>query len=240
MHELDYSESGGSEGTRGGNITTFARGPGGELFVLRNLDDYWTVSVIRAGDMTEHEMRSLTDATVRAATEIKSDLRRDPKTSEVETTKMQVAVVTASGVARTVSMPGAWQNSWDIARSKAHTALGFSSDENAMTSRSVGELSQTGPWSGDDPNKRPPLHAIGNSNPKTGIIEFAGGIPVYRNGKLVAGLGVSGDTPNVDERVAVRGLKKFGEATSSDYETPVSIRISTGGSTRFYESDVVT
>lgn len=236
MHELDYSESGESETTRGGRITTFARGPGGELFVLRNLEDYWTVSLIRAEDMTEYEIETLVGTTVQAANLIDSDLRRDPINNEIKATKMHVTVVSKSGVARTVSMGGAWQNSWDIARSKAHTVLGFSSDENAMTSRSVGELSQTGPWSGMDPKQRPPLHQVGTSNPTTGIIEFAGGIPIYRDSRLVGGLGVSGDTPDKDEQVAVKGLMSFNDISSRRYETPRNIRIDvvTEGRINFY------
>ncbi len=107
------------------------------------------------------------------------------------------------------SMDGAWFGSISIAKSKAFTAMAFSSDENALTSHSIGLLSQP---DGD-------LWQIGNSNREHGIIEFPGSVPLYINGKLVGGLGVSGDGVNQDEIVAIAGATGF--------EPPEAIRIDT-------------
>jgi uncharacterized protein GlcG (DUF336 family) len=107
------------------------------------------------------------------------------------------------------SMADAWVGSISIAKSKAFTALCFSSNENALTTRTIGALTQPGG----------PLWNIGNSNRQDGLIEFPGGVPLYHNGELVGGIGVSGDGVDQDERVAVAGSK--------GYEAPKAIRADT-------------
>ena len=37
-----------------------------------------------------------------------------------------------------------------------------------------------------------------------GAIAFGGGVPLYKNGRIVGGLGVSGDTPCADHEIAKR------------------------------------
>jgi uncharacterized protein GlcG (DUF336 family) len=64
-----------------------------------------------------------------------------------------------------------------------------------------------------------PLWNIGNSNRQDGLIEFPGGMPLYRNGELVGGIGVSGDGVEQDENVAEAGAKGF--------EAPKAIRADT-------------
>ena len=96
------------------------------------------------------------------------------------------------------SMPGAWIGSIDIAKAKAYTALAFSSNENAMTSRALGILSKG------------PLWGIGHTNAEEGgIVTFPGGIPLYKNGILVGAIGVSGDGADQDEIVALAGCVNF-------------------------------
>src|SRR5207249_1441803 len=98
------------------------------------------------------------------------------------------------------SMADAWYGSLSIATAKAFTAMAFSSDQNALTSRTIGALSQPGG----------PLWQIGNSNHglfEPGIIEFPGGIPLFKDGHMVGGIGVSGDGVDEDEHVAVAGAK---------------------------------
>ncbi len=85
-------------------------------------------------------------------------------------------------------------NNWQF-----HCSVAFSSDENALTSRSIGALSQPGG----------PLWNIGNSNRANGIIEFPGGMPLYRDGKLIGAIGVSGDGVEQDENVAEAGALGF-------------------------------
>ncbi|HEY3284344.1 MAG TPA: heme-binding protein [Armatimonadota bacterium] len=124
-------------------------------------------------------------------------------------TKMHIAVVDRDGQLLAVrSMPDAWVGSFDIAIAKARTAAFFSSDQNALTSRVIGNLSQPGQ----------PLWGIGNSNQigisggpefRNGIITFPGGVPLYKSGRLVGGVGVSGDGVDQDEHVAFGGAAGF-------------------------------
>ena len=155
-----------------------------------------------------------------AQADLEDSLLRVDSLGNAQTTRMHVAVVDLNGkVVGFESMEDAWVGSVDIARAKAYTAMAFSSDENALTSRTIGILSQPG---GD-------LWQIGNSNrPGTagggvdeqGLIEFPGGLPLYdENGKLVGGIGVSGDSVCHDENVA--------EAGAAGFEPPVAIRVDT-------------
>ncbi len=107
------------------------------------------------------------------------------------------------------SMPDAWLGSINIAKAKAFTSVAFSSDENALTTRTLGPLTQPGG----------PLWNIGNSNRQDGIIEFPGGVPLYKGGKLIGAIGVSGDGVEQDEHVAVAGATGF--------DAPKAIRVDT-------------
>jgi len=124
-------------------------------------------------------------------------------------TRMQIAIVARDGkLLRLFSMPDAWVGSIDIAIAKGRTASFFSSDQNALTSRIIGEVSQPGG----------PLWGIGNSNQigisgsqefRNGLITFPGGVPLYKDGVLVGGIGVSGDGVDQDETVAFAGAVGF-------------------------------
>lgn len=97
----------------------------------------------------------------------------------------------------------AWPGSKDISCGKALTAWSFSSNQNALTTRALGTLTQPGG----------PLWNIGSSNPKFSIIEFPGGIPLYRKMCTewfkVGAIGVSGDSKDNDEAVALAATKEF-------------------------------
>jgi uncharacterized protein GlcG (DUF336 family) len=127
------------------------------------------------------------------------------------------------------SMPDAWVGSVDIALGKARTAVFFSSNENALSSRQVGELSQAhGP---DGTGPAGPLWGIGNTNRSStkelgpiqtnSIVTFPGGLPLYKQGKLVGGIGVSGDGVDQDESVAYGGAKGFMPDPSVGTVTPL-------------------
>jgi uncharacterized protein GlcG (DUF336 family) len=126
-------------------------------------------------------------------------------------TRMHIVVVDRGGrVVGQRSMADAWVGSISIARAKAFTAVAFSSDENALTTRSLQPLTQPGG----------PLWNIGNSNvAEGGLIEFPGGMPLYKGDKLVGAVGVSGDGVEEDENVAEAGTKGF--------EAPKAIRVDT-------------
>lgn len=132
-------------------------------------------------------------------------------------TKMVIAVVGRDGrLLQLYAQPDAWVGSQDIAIAKARTAAFFSSDENALTSRIIGVLSQA--HSSDGSGGAGPLWGIGNSNQigitgsaefRNGIITFPGGVPLYKDGALAGGIGVSGDAVDQDEAVAFAGAVGF-------------------------------
>src|SRR5205814_7809589 len=110
------------------------------------------------------EVTKVLDQAEQAAKKEESLVRVDAAGTK-RTTRMHIMVVDRAGkVVGRRSMPDAWLGSIAIARSKAFTAVAFSSNENALTSRSLGALSQPGG----------PLWNIGNSNRQDGLIEFPG------------------------------------------------------------------
>lgn len=147
--------------------------------------------------------------------------------------KMHIAIVDRGGkLVALRSMSDAWEGSKDIAISKARTAAFFSSDENALTSRIVGELTQITTGT-DGKMATGPLWGIGNSNQqgssggketRNGIITFPGGLALYKNGRLAGGIGVSGDGVDQDEAVAFGGASGFEpgpNAVKLGYKAPV-------------------
>ena len=161
--------------------------------------------------LTDAEVEGILGRGVAAAAVEASLLRRD-LTGEPQTCRMHVIVVGRDGgVIGRRSMADAWGGSVSIAKSKAYTAAAFSSHENALTTRSLGALTQPGGA----------LWNIGNSNYEAGpgLIEFPGGVPLYKDGRLVGAVGVSGDGVEQDENVA--------EAAAEGFEPPAAIRIDT-------------
>jgi predicted lipoprotein with Yx(FWY)xxD motif/uncharacterized protein GlcG (DUF336 family) len=164
-----------------------------------------------AAALTASDLDMIVQQAVTAPNTERSLLRVNAQ-GQPATTAMQIAIVDRDGrQLRFYGMPDAWVGSINIAIGKARTAAYFSSNQNAMTSRSIGALSQPG---GD-------LWQIGNSNAEgpVGLIQFPGGLPLYKVGVLVGAIGVSGDGVNHDEAVAVAGAKGF--------EPPAAIRIDT-------------
>ena len=173
-------------------------------------------SMNRTPELTDKDVQLILDQAENAARTQPSLVRVDAA-GQKQTTRMHIIVMTRNGhTAGRRSMDDAWRGSISIASAKAYTAMAFSSDQNALTSRTIGALSQPGG----------PLWHIGNSNHglfEPGIIEFPGGIPLYKNGHLVGGIGVSGDGVDEDEAVALAGTRGF--------EPPEALRIDkvTGG-----------
>jgi len=123
-----------------------------------------------------------------------------------------------------------WPGSQAIAKSKAYTANAFSLDDLALSTARLYTFTQPGHS----------LSSLGQSNlfnPKFlappssedegqgslvgGLIFFGGGVPLYRNGKIIGALGVSGDTACADHEIAKRvrdlaGLNPPGGALVDD------------------------
>ncbi len=164
--------------------------------------------------LTQEDIAMILANAQTAAGATPSLLRVSPDTGAQQTCRMHIFVVDRlSRIVDSESMPDAWLGSIAIARSKAFTALAFSSDKNALTTRSLGALSQPGG----------PLWQIGNSNRGHGVIEFPGGVPLYKDGHLVGAIGVSGDGVDQDETVAVAGAEGFAPPA------PIRIDAVTGG-----------
>jgi uncharacterized protein GlcG (DUF336 family) len=136
--------------------------------------------------------------------------------------RMWSAVVDRSGVLCSVirSDPDAWPGSRSIAIAKASTANDFSNSKLALSTAMLYSFTQpanNGPAAGGFPAGS--LYGLNNSNPFNpafqqqgtavgnvpgGIITFGGGVPLYSNGHVIGGLGVSGDTACADHAIAYR------------------------------------
>lgn len=133
-------------------------------------------------------------------------------------TRMWAAVVNRSGVicAFATSMDDptqVWPGSQAIAKAKAYTANAFSLDSLALSTAQLYTFTQPGHslWSlGQsnlfDPNALAPPSGSdgGQGRIAGGLIFFGGGVPIYKSGKIVGGLGVSGDTSCTDHEIAKR------------------------------------
>ena len=112
--------------------------------------------------------------------------------------------------------------SWDVAVQKARTAIFFSNSQIAMSSRSVGFLAQKFYPPGIDGREHGPLFGFqeavslrqaprggfpGNPNLPNGITIFPGGFPLYRNGKVIGAIGISGDGVDQDDIIGISGTK---------------------------------
>jgi uncharacterized protein GlcG (DUF336 family) len=124
--------------------------------------------------------------------------------------RMWSAVVDRVGTLCSVIVTGdAWPGSRAIAIAKATTANGFSNDALALSTANLYSPTQPGGS----------LYGLNNSNPfnprflpqGTGIgfvpggdITFGGGVALYSGGKVIGGLGVSGDTSCADHAISYR------------------------------------
>ena len=124
--------------------------------------------------------------------------------------RMWSAVVDRQGVLCSVIKSGdAWPGSRAIAIAKANTANGFSNDQLALSTANLYGPTQPGG----------PLYGLNNSNPFNpeflpqgsgigrvpgGVITFGGGVALYVSGKVIGGLGLSGDSACADHAIAYR------------------------------------
>src|SRR3954469_1257008 len=113
----------------------------------------------------------------------------------------------------TEDMAATWPGSRGIAIAKAFTANAFSSDTSPLSTARLYTLSQPGHslWGIASGNPLNPACMGSPHAPDAGVgkvcggtIGFGGGLPLYRNGGKVGGLGVSGDTPCTDHEMAKR------------------------------------
>jgi uncharacterized protein GlcG (DUF336 family) len=132
--------------------------------------------------------------------------------------RMWAAVVNRDGticasVTTTANPTQVWPGSQAIAKAKAYTANAFSLDDFVLSTARLYTLTQPGHSLASlgqsnlfDPQALAPPGGQGGSENKIagGMIFFAGGLPLYSNGRIIGGLGVSGDTSCSDHEVAKR------------------------------------
>ncbi len=142
---------------------------------------------------------------------------------------------TAPAILGTIRTPGATLFSWDVAAQKARTAVFFSDDTRAFSSRTVGFLAQQFYPPGIADTAPGPLYGLqekysllpaGVKNPLNGVVLtksvtkpnpylpngitiFPGGFPLYRNGVMIGAIGVSGDGIDQDDIIAAAGTVGF-------------------------------
>jgi uncharacterized protein GlcG (DUF336 family) len=133
-------------------------------------------------------------------------------------TRMWAAVVDRDGElcsssTSTADATQVWPGSQAIAKAKAYTANAFSLDILPLSTAMLYTFTQPGHslWSLGQSNLfnpaalAPPSGQGGGENQiNGGLIFFGGGVPLYQNGKIVGGLGVSGDTSCADHEIAKR------------------------------------
>jgi len=125
------------------------------------------------------------------------------------------------------STGGYWPGSRSISMAKAFTANGFSTDTAPLSTARLYTLTQPGHslWGVGQPEPFNPECLDPSSDRKVcgGAIAFGGGVPLYRNGRIVGGLGISGDTPCADHEIAKRirhfaGLDPKGGPVADDIQ----------------------
>jgi uncharacterized protein GlcG (DUF336 family) len=107
---------------------------------------------------------------------------------------MNVAVVdNGSNLKAFARMEDAWLGSVDIAINKAFTSVSF-----LMPTQDLAEMTQPGQ----------PLYGLETTN-NGRVVNFAGGIPLMRDGEVAGAVGVSGGTVDQDQEVAEAGVSAF-------------------------------
>ena len=105
-----------------------------------------------------------------------------------------------------------WPGSQAIAKAKAYTANAFSLDSFVLSTARLYTFTQPGHslWSlGQsnlfDPKALAPTSSAGGKGLAGGLIFFGGGVALYNaDGKIIGGLGISGDTSCTDHEIAKR------------------------------------
>lgn len=123
-----------------------------------------------------------------------------------------------------------WPGSQAIAKAKAYTANAFSLDTLPLSTARLYTFTQPGHslWSLGQSNLFDPQFLAspagqggGKNRIAGGLIFFGGGVPLYKDGKIIGGLGISGDTSCTDHEIAKRvrdlaGLNPPGGALVDD------------------------
>ncbi|MEO8593852.1 MAG: heme-binding protein [Candidatus Solibacter sp.] len=201
--------------------------------------DGWLVGPLAGGSFTADEVRKIVQNALDRASLTRAAIRL-PLGSR---TRMVISVADMSGnILAIYRMPDSTIFSIDVALTKARNVVYFAGPNRdardlpgipmgtAVSNRTIGFGSQTFFPSGIWNSKPGPFadmyaadlaapctqgHQAANEN-QSGIVFFPGSSPLYRNGQLVGGLGVSGDGVEQDDYVTAGGTQ--------GYEAPAAMR----------------
>jgi uncharacterized protein GlcG (DUF336 family) len=132
-------------------------------------------------------------------------------------TRMWASIVNRDGeicvsATSTTDASQVWPGSQAIAKAKAYTANAFSLDDFALSTARLYTFTQPGHslWSLGQSNLfnsrflAAPDRGDDRNQIAGGLIFFGGGLPLYRAGKIIGGVGISGDTSCADHEIAKR------------------------------------
>ena len=226
--------------------TSAASSPGGSYVIGplsgRAAPEGWLVGPKASSTMTADEVRAIVEHSVARANVTRAQIRLPLG----RRTKMVISVADLDGtILALYRMTDATVFSIDVAATKARNVVYFSGPAlnavdlpgvaagTAVTNRTIGFGAQSFFPSGINNSTPGPfrdLYQFDSANsctqgrqPKnanqSGIVFFPGSAPLYKNGKLAAGLGVSGDGVEQDDYVTAGGAQGF--------EAPEAIRADT-------------
>jgi uncharacterized protein GlcG (DUF336 family) len=164
--------------------------------------------------LTEDELILIVLQALSKARKVKSQVRKGVDGKDT-TPKIHLSIHGRGKETGTVvhSDEDAWEAGKEASLTKASTALKFSSNENAMSSRAANTfLSKV---KGSEKHKVP-----------------AGGVPLYKKNRgrhvLVGSIGVAGDTDEVDEAIAVAASKGFSAPSHIKSDSVLNIPFQSG------------
>src|SRR5438093_7057476 len=193
--------------------------------------DGWLIGPFMSTELTQAEVTDIVSPAVAQALKTRAAIRLPMGIS----TRMVIAVSDLQGTTRGLfRMPDSTIFSIDVAVAKARNVVYFSGPNRvpsdlpgvpigtAVTNRTISFGAQPLYPPGIDPPPGPfcPLHVSDVARPcqqgsqppdqhQSGVVFFPGSVPLYRNGQLVGGLGISGDGVEQDDLVAAAGGTGF-------------------------------
>ncbi len=189
-------------------------GVGGQFIPKSSTSD---TSIVASAELSTADVRKIITQSAKQAVITRGAIRLPIGASSA----VHITVVDLQGnVLGAFRTDDATRFSYDVAVQKARTALFFSDDQHAVSTRAVGFLAQGFDPPGINSRSPGPLFHIQNELSltagnfkaplKNGITIFPGGVPLYsKAGKLIGAVGVSGDGVDQDDLIVSAGAKGF-------------------------------
>ena len=211
---------------------SFTLGPLDSPFGAAGVPDGWLVGPLAGADLTASEVETIVIQSIDVASRARAAIRL-PLGSR---TRMVIAVTDLRGaILGLFRMPDATVFSIDVAVAKARNMVFFSGPNRlpqdlpgvppatAVSNRTISFGAQPLYPPGIDGTEPGPFFQLylddvsapcrQGSQPQhvnqSGIVFFPGSLPLYKNGRLVGGLGISGDGVEQDDLVAAGGATGF-------------------------------